>query len=115
MKKLILLVTLFSISSLSYAAEKQDACIKYRKDYGWSKGYSVVATIISGSELNSAVGSISRFKSFATYAVVFWDNDQASIFKLPSSSLGTLPIIEQEVEDQEARKWKIKENHGLCY
>lgn len=114
MKSLILLIALFLISPLSFAAEKHDACVKYRKDYGWSKGYSVVATVISGSELNTAVGSLSRFESFATYAVVFWDKGQASIFKLPLS-FGQLPIIEQEVEDQDGKKWKIKENHGLCY
>ncbi|EPX4135688.1 hypothetical protein ACW0FU_004224 [Vibrio vulnificus] len=114
MKSLILLIALFLISPLSFAAEKHDACVKYRKEYGWSKGYSVVATVISGSELNSAVGSLSRFESFSTYAVVFWDNDQASIFKLPLS-FGKLPMIEQEVEDQDGKKWKIKDNHGLCY
>ena len=55
MKNIILLLLLLSISSISIAAERQEACVKYRKDFGWSKGYSVVATVISGSDLNSAV------------------------------------------------------------
>lgn len=115
MKKFYSLVILLCISFASFAAEKQEACVKYRKDYGWSKGYSVVATVISGSDLNSAVGSFSRFESFATYAVVFWDEGQASIYKLPASSMGTLPMFEQEVEDQEGRRWRIKEGHSFCY
>ena len=55
MKNIILLFLLLSISSISIAAERQEVCVKYRKDFGWSKGYSVVATVISGSDLNSAV------------------------------------------------------------
>jgi len=100
---------------LLHGAEKQNACVQYRKDYGWSKGYTVVATVIGGSDLNSAIGSFTKYDSFATYAVVFWGEDQASIFKLPPNSFGSLPIFEQEVEDQEGRKWKIKEGHFLCY
>ena len=106
---------LLSISSISIAAERQEACVKYRKDFGWSKGYSVVATVISGSDLNSAVGSFSRFEAFATYGVVFWDKDQSSIYKLPPLSMGSFPIFEQEVEDQEGRKWKVKQGHNFCY
>lgn len=115
MKNLISIILLFTISSIGMAAEKQEACVKYRKDYGWSKGYSVITTVISGSDLNSTVGSFSKFESYATYAVVFWDENQASIYKLPPLSMGSLPSFEQEVEDQEGRKWKIKEGHDFCY
>lgn len=72
MKNIILLFLLLSFSSVSIAAENQEVCVKYQNDSGWSKGYSVVATIISGSDLNSAVGGFSRYESFATYAAVFW-------------------------------------------
>jgi len=113
MRKLFLFLMFFAI--LAYGSEKQEACVKYRKDYGWSKGYAVIATVISGSDLNSAVGSFTKYDSFATYAVVFWDENQASVFKLPPLSMGSLPMFEQEVEDQEGRKWKIKEGHSFCY
>lgn len=115
MKNIILLFLLLSFSSVSIAAENQEACVKYQNDSGWSKGYSVVATIISGLDLNSAVGSFSRYESFATYAAVFWGEGQASIYKLPPLSMGSLSIFEQEVKDQEGRKWKIKKGNNFCY
>ena len=115
MKNIFLFVFLLSLSSFGVAAEKQEACIKYQKDNGWSKGSSVVATIISGSDLNYAVGSFSKYDTFATYAAVFWDKNQASIYKLPPLSMGSLPLFEKEVKDQEDRKWKIKEGHDFCY
>lgn len=99
----------------AFAANKADVCVQYRKDYGWSKGYEVQATVISGSDLNSAVGSFTRFKSFSTYAVVFWDKKEVSIFELPPMTIGSVPTFETEVEDQQGRKWKIKEGHSLCY
>ena len=112
--RIFLFSFLLALSTSVLSAEKQEACVKYKKEYNWSKGYSVIATVISGSDLNSAVGSFTRFQSFATYAVVFWDDDQASILMLPPHSLGSLPMIESEVEDQYGRKWKIKEGHFLC-
>ena len=56
------------LPTLAYAATREEVCIKFEKEYGWSKGYAVQATIISGSDLNSAVGSFNRFKPFSTYA-----------------------------------------------
>ena len=115
MKNIFLFALLLSLASFGSAAEKQEACVKYQKDNSWSKGYSVIATILSGSDLNSAVSSYSRFDSFVTYAAVFWGEGQASIYKLPLLSMGSLPIFEQNVEAQEGRKWKIKEGHNFCY
>lgn len=113
---LLLVVGLtFFLPSSAFAADKAEVCVKYRKDYGWSKGYEVQATVISGSDLNSAVGSFTRFKSFSTYAVVFWDQNEASIFELPAMAMGSIPMFETEVEDQQGRKWKIKEGHSVCY
>jgi len=115
MKNIILFFLLLSISSISIAAKRQEAWVKYQKDNGWSNGYSVVATVISSSGLNSAVGSFSRFEAFATYGVLFWDKDQASIYKLPPLSMVSFLMFEQEVEDQEGRKWKVQEGHSFCY
>ena len=115
MKKIIPLCFLLSLSTISMAATNEEACVKYQKEYSWSKGYSIVATVISGSDLNSAVGSYSRFENYATYATVFWGEGKASIYKLPPLSMGSLPIFEQEVEDQDGRKWKIKKDDNFCY
>lgn len=97
------------------AAERAEACVKYEKEYGWSKGYAVEATILEGSELNEKVGSYTRFKSFATYAVIFWGEGEATILQLPAMSMGSLPIFEGQVTDQEGKRWKIKEGHSFCY
>ena len=102
------------VSTLAYATTREEVCVKFEKEYGWSKGYAVQATIISGSDLNSAVGSFNRFKPFSTYAVVFWDEDQVSIFELPPHSMGSAPMFETQVKDQEGRSWKIKQGHLFC-
>lgn len=96
------------------AAEREEVCVKYEKDYGWSKGYAVEGTVISGSDLNAKVGSISRFKAFSTYVVIFWDDDQATILELSALSMGSVPIFESEVRDQQGRRWRIKQGHSFC-
>jgi hypothetical protein len=109
----VILFVLFILPN-AVAGEKTDVCIKYRKDFGWSDGYAVQGIVISGTDLNSAVGSLTRFKSFSTYVVVFWDEGQASIFELPAHSFGKVPMFESEVEDQYGRRWKIKKGHFMC-
>ena len=102
--------------SLSKENDKAaNMCIKFKKSIGWSKGYTVVGNIISGSELSYSTGNYGKFDILATYAVVFWDDDEASIFKLPVTSFGKLPMFESEVEDQKGAKWKIKKYNYLCY
>lgn len=116
MRVIALIAALGSIvvSAYSYAASREEVCVKYEKEYGWSKGYEVQATIISGSDLNFAVGSFNRFNPLSTYAVVFWDEDQASIFELPALTMGSAPMFETRVKDQEGRLWKIKQGHLFC-
>lgn len=103
-----------ALPSAFAANTKEDVCVKYEKEYGWSKGYAVQATIMSGYDLNSAVGGYSKFKTLSTYAIVFWDDDQASIFELPPLSMGSAPMFETKVTDQEGRTWKIKQGHMFC-
>lgn len=103
------------LTGTASAAEREEVCVKYRQDFGWSNGYRVIGNVMSGSELNRAVRSLTRYRSFSTYVVVFWDEGQASIFELPSGSMGNVPMFEREVEDQYGRKWRIKRGHSLCY
>jgi hypothetical protein len=111
----ILAVALMLLTpSAVFSAERAEACLKYETEYGWSKGYTVTATVLDGFELNEKVGSLSRFKSFSTYAVVFWGEGQATILELPALSMGSLPMFEQEVDDQQGRRWKVKEGHFFC-
>jgi hypothetical protein len=102
------------ICASAFAAHKEAACVKYAVDYGWSHPYEVQAEVISGMDLNTAVGSYTRFKSYATYAVVFWGQGQASIFQLPAYSLDQLPMIATQVQDQDGRLWEISADNGVC-
>lgn len=103
----------FSVGSL--ASETESICIKYRKNYGWSKGYAVEGTVMRGSDLNRAVGSFSRFKMFSTYVIVFWDEGEASIFELPHHAFGRVPLLGTVVRDQEGREWRIKKGRFSCF
>lgn len=88
--------------------------MKYAADYGWSHPYEVDAEVLSGMDLNTAVGSYTRFKPFATYAVVFWGQNQASIFRLPPYAIDHLPIVPSDVQDQYGHLWKISADNGVC-
>lgn len=99
--------------SQAFAKEQVEACLKYSTREGWSRAYSVNAKVLDGMDLNDAVGSYSRFKSFATYAVVFWGQGEASIFELPYRH--DLPFYYIEVKDQTGRLWQIREGGGYCY
>lgn len=113
----ILLVFLLAggISTIATAAEREEVCVKYEESFGWSKGYTVEGIVISGADLNAKVGSIARFKPFNTYVVIFWQENQATILELPGFSMGYVPILESQVQDQEGRQWKIKKGHGFCF
>lgn len=114
MHKLSLLVFSFLLSKAAYAETQESVCLKYKKEYGWSPSYSVEAKIMSGADLSSVTGKYMRFRAFSTYAVVFWDNDQATILELPTSSLGSVPSFSTSVKDQEGREWKISQSNGFC-
>jgi hypothetical protein len=109
------LLSLAANPSTAMAAQREEVCIKYQKEYGWSKSYTVIGTVISGSDLNSKVGSLSRFKALSTYVVVFWDDDKATILELPPLSMGSVPMFESEARDQLDRLWKIKQGHTFCF
>ena len=117
MKRLvvILVASSFLFGNFALGAEKVDACVKYETESGWSKGYSVQVNVISGQDLNRAVGSYTRFKSYSTYAVVFWAEGEATILELPALSGGSVPMFESTVKDQNGRSWRIKEGHLFCY
>ncbi len=104
-----LLIALFSMPS-GHAAEKEVVCAKYRADYGWSKGHKVEASILKGSELNSATKTFS-YNILSTYVVIFWARDQASIIEM---GWPYLSAIGQEGEDQRGMKWEIAKT-SICF
>jgi len=110
--KAIIAAVLLVITTTSIAADRQSACVKYKKSIGWSKSYSVTATVMSGSELNSATSSF-KYNGFGYYAAIFWDDDEVTILKLPSLSMGNLPMFSSDVKDQYGRKWQIQSG-SIC-
>lgn len=111
MFRLIAALALFLfIVNVTIAAEKQIVCAKYRKDYSWSSGYRVEATIIKGVELNKATVTF-NYKPISTYVVIFWDKGQASIIEL---DFPILTGVGQSGEDQKGRKWEISKS-SICF
>lgn len=91
-----------------------DLCVKYEKNIGWSKVYSVTGYLLSGADLNLKVASYSRYDSIANYAVVLWEEDEESIFKLPYYASNVTSLY-MDVKDQREIKWKIRKKVSICY
>ena len=123
---LSILLSLFFVASSAFADKRVSICARYQlaplepwntppgvKYYppighpplgGWSKGYRVEASVMKGSELNRATKSYD-YKSYSTYAVIFWAKDQGTIIKLNRP----LDPVAQEGEDRRGVSWTIKE------
>jgi len=101
----------FGVPDLGFIQEptQERLCVKYKTQNGWSKGYSVNVTIISGSELNRRTKSY-RYKSYSTYGVIFWGDDQASVIEL-KNFFGQFTVLGTNGIDGEGREWKM--NNGL--
>ena len=110
MVRLAILLTLLAASSLLHASERVQVCAKYRASYGWSDGYKVTATKIKGGELNRATQSWD-YDGFATYIVIFWDSDQASIIKMDWPNLSAMGT---EGEDKRGVRWEVSTS-SYCF
>lgn len=102
----------YGSSGSSSDVKRENICAKYQTQSGWSKGYSIEANIMKGSELNRRTGRYS-YDSFATYAIIFWAKDQASIIKL-SNFYGSFSVYGTNGSDQEGRRWQLSKT-TLCY
>ena len=79
---LIILTTLLLIISFESEAKcRRGAKVKYQTQNGWSKLYTVETIFLTGYELNTATNSI-NYSAYSVYAVIFWDQDEASVIKL---------------------------------
>jgi len=75
---LLFLVISLVAPSPGYPASRTSACAKYLNT---NKAYKVDVTIIRGSELNQKTYSFD-YNGLATYAVIFWSDNQASVIEL---------------------------------
>lgn len=101
--RLMVCVLLIGFSQGVSAAERFKGCVRYETQEGWSQGYKVEATKLSGSELNTATRSY-RFEGFATYVTVWWNQDEVTIIKMDYPYLSA---IESEGIDQQGRHWRV--------
>ena len=117
MKKLILIL-LISLLCFSWGAEakyRRTATVKYQKQYGWSKLYTVEVNFMSGHELNIATKTIS-YDAISVYAIIFWSQDQVTIIKLKTFLACGFEVTKECIDDfmmdlqgfdQDGDKWNI--------
>ena len=109
----LLLITFLCIQIAvpGHASEKVTVCARYSTSSGWSKGYSVQATVMKGTELIQATGSFD-YVSYATYVVIFWDKDETSVIQLDFPALSAVPM---QGKDQQGRKWEVAKINVCLY
>jgi len=99
----------------SIGACRRIATVKYQQQYGWSKKYTVEVTFLTGLELNQATGTY-NYRSSSVYAVIFWDQGEATVIRLSSVLLCGYEvdcecidntIMDLQGYDQDDDKWNI--------
>jgi len=126
MKKILpLILTIFFLSVWSSADAKcrRTATVKYEKQDGWSKKYTIEVSFMTGYELNQATSSCD-YSMFSNYAVIFGGEGQATVIKLTSNLVSgreelTCDCIHNTIYDlqgydQDGDKWNICLS-GCCY
>lgn len=116
MKKIILLLSLILLFSKDITAKyRRVAIVKYETQSGWSQGYKVEVTFMTGYELNQATRTF-NYNSSSVYATIFWGNGGASVIKLTNYLMCGLEVTSECIDntiyplqgaDQDGDKWKI--------
>lgn len=117
LKKVLALLVFALWLSPSYAYEVKHVCAKYQTNHSWSKAYQVQAQIYTGQELNQATGNPywGNYDMFSHYAVIWWQQSQASIIKLNFHVTGGILLNSQGI-DQNGRGWQLSDSsYGVCY
>jgi hypothetical protein len=121
-KTLITILTIFFLCSAAEAKYTQTCKVKFKKNYDWSDYYTVEVTFMSGMELNRATKSFD-YDGFSTYAIIFWDKDEATVIKISSftgcgtevtQSCITNKVSNLEGEDQQGRGWELC-SKSMCF
>lgn len=102
---------IFHISMMpakTFAYEVIEACATY---IGTGKSYEVTVNLFEGSDLNQRTSSFD-YNAFDKYAVIFWNNDQASVIELESSFCNT--DFGCDGVDQQGYRWAIKSGYFSC-
>lgn len=123
MKKIMAVFLAFLVMNFTAMAKYTQTCkVKYKNNYNWSEYYTVDVVFMSGSELNRATSTFD-YETFSVYAIVFWDDDEASVIKISSFTACGLEVKQNcisnliynlEGEDQQGRAWEVC-TRNLCY
>lgn len=122
MKFFLTVLSIFFVIVTSQAKYTQTCKAKYKKNNGWSDYYNVNVTFMTGSELNNATSSFD-YDGFSTYAMIFWDQDEASVIKISSLTLCGTEVEQSCItnnvtnlvgNDQQGRKWEVC-TKSLCF
>lgn len=98
----VLFIFLFSLLPLQTHAETttiHDGCVKY---LATGKVYEVTVHIVDGDDLWP---KYSWANVLTKYAIVFWDNDEATVIDL--GVFGLLMDTGVTGKDREGRQWKV--------
>jgi hypothetical protein len=110
--KISLLLLIFSFALSAHAEYREPCTVVYTAT---GKSYRVTCLYVSGFELNQATTSL-NYDSLATYAVVFWAQNQATVIRLGGiNACGTAAFagcvyntyLGETGTDQEGRGWKV--------
>lgn len=123
MKKILLLALILLMTASVEAAHRETCKVKYMTRSGWSQYYTVDVLFMTGRELNEATRSY-NYRSYSTYATIFWGNDQATVIELSTyDSCRALEVTRDCLTrgygnlsglDQRDAKWEIC-MHRSCY
>jgi len=112
----ILIVAILLVSGFDASARcRRVAEVKYQQQYGWSRKYTVEVSFMSGYELNQVTSSF-NYDGYAKYAIIFWQQNQATVIKLSSMLICGMEITCDCIEntlmdlqgyDQDGDKWNL--------
>jgi hypothetical protein len=92
----------------SWANEEVEICAEYSST---GNSYHVSATLMTGSELNSATHRMD-YESLGRYVVIFWAQNEASVIEMDSPFIG-LSSYGSTGRDQQGRSWEISAYSSL--
>jgi hypothetical protein len=110
----LVLAALVLATTVAEARYRIRAKVRYDTQDGRSKWYTVEVTMLTGSELNTATKSF-RYRGFSNYAVIFWDQNEASVIRVRTVLIcgmefeeSCMPILgRMKGTDQQDREWEI--------
>lgn len=130
--KLSLVMLLLGIcSSAQLSAEVRRLCkVYYETEEGWSSGYTMEVSFVTGTELNRATRSYD-YSPFSNYCLVWFDRGEVVILRIESflvrsndeferSDFKNLFLIHSDIEctqvnGPEERNWRIRARDVIQY